>query len=222
MSDIGNTLSLWVVNRHNTFLVLAQGLTGTPEPVEPSPILHKAAYLSIHEASSDLHSSSTHLDGPYVTLLAKLPSPDGPPAQTAILFPHQREETISYASNGRSFHSEPARQYHAAGPSPLSLLRPHSSGLDNPARVRATLDRVSRRSGDGEIRNWQSTRQRDRNKSEVEPLSVIDFDTRDTPEICRPFWRTPQQKGLCLLTLWRTTLCRRLGYFTAERTSVAL
>jgi hypothetical protein len=116
MSDIGNTLCLWVVNRHNTFLVLAQGPTGTPDPVEPSPILHKAGYLSVYEANGDLRSSSTQLEGPYVTLLAKLPSPDGPPAQTAILFPYQAEEPISYVVGGRSFHGVAARRYHAAGP----------------------------------------------------------------------------------------------------------
>jgi len=116
MSDIGNTTRLWVVNRHSTFLVLAPGLTGTPNPVEPSPILHKAAYVSIYDANGDLRNSPD-LDGPYVMLLAKFPSPDGPPAQTAILFPHQNEETISYEFGGRSFLSIQASRYAAAGPS---------------------------------------------------------------------------------------------------------
>lgn len=115
MSDIGNTLKVWVVHRHDTVLVLAQGPTGTPEPIEPSPLLHKAAYLSAFEANGEL-LTAVNLDGPFVMLLAKLPSPDGPPAQTALLFRHQMEETISYAVNGRSFHSVPARRYHAAGP----------------------------------------------------------------------------------------------------------
>jgi hypothetical protein len=69
LSDIGNTLRLWVANRHSTFLVLAQGPTGTPEPVEPTPILHKAVYLSIYEASGDLRTSSAQLDGRYVLQL---------------------------------------------------------------------------------------------------------------------------------------------------------
>lgn len=117
MSEIGNTLQLWVVNRHNTFLVLAQGPTGTPEPIVPSPILHKAVYLSNYDASSgDLRRSSAELDSPQVTLLAKFPSPDGPPAQTALLFPYQCEEIVSYQANGRSFPRIAARRYRAAGP----------------------------------------------------------------------------------------------------------
>lgn len=117
MSDIGNTLQLWVANRHNTFLVLAQGPTGTPEPVEPTPILHKAAYLSIYDASGDLSKSSADLNSPYVTLLGKFQSPDGSPSQTALVFPHQCDETISYHVNGRSFLNIAARRYRAAGPS---------------------------------------------------------------------------------------------------------
>jgi hypothetical protein len=117
MSDIANTRRLWVVNRHSTFPVLAPGHTGTPEPVEPSPLLHKAAYLSIFQASGDLQMHSASLDRPTVTLLAKLPSPDGPPTQAAILFPPEAEETISYLANGRSFHGIKARKYTASGPS---------------------------------------------------------------------------------------------------------
>lgn len=117
MSDIGNTVRLWVVNRHDTFLVLAPGPTGMPEPVEPSPILHNVAYVSTYEATGDLRASSAHMNGPNVTLLAKLPGPDGPPAQTAVLFAHHVDEIISYGVNGRAFQGIPAKQYRAAGPS---------------------------------------------------------------------------------------------------------
>jgi hypothetical protein len=115
MSDIGNTLLLWIVNRHGTFLVLAPGPAGTPEPVYPSPILHRTVYRSIYEASGDLGASSVNL-GDYATLLAKLPSADGPPAQIAILFPSDGEEPISYVVDGRSFLNVQARRYRAAGP----------------------------------------------------------------------------------------------------------
>jgi hypothetical protein len=116
MSEIANTTRLWVVNRHSTFLVLAQGLTGTPNAVEPAPILYKASYLQRAEATDHLDQCKVVLDSSAVTLMARLPSPDGPPAQTALIFIYLNDQTISYVSNGRSFPSIAARAYAAAGP----------------------------------------------------------------------------------------------------------
>ena len=116
MSEIANTTRLWVVNRHSTFLVLAQGLTGTPNAVEPAPMLYKSTYVQRAEGTDHLDRCQVHLDSPTVMLMARLPNPDGPPAQTAIIFLYLRDETISYASHGRSFPSIPGRAYVAAGP----------------------------------------------------------------------------------------------------------
>ena len=116
MSDIVNACKLWVCNRHSTFLVLAPGPTGTPQPIEPSQILYRAEYVSIPDASRALQGASSKLENPHADLLAKLPSPDGPPAQTAILFSFRADETISYVVNARSVHGVQARRYEAVGP----------------------------------------------------------------------------------------------------------
>jgi hypothetical protein len=63
MRDIGNTLLLWTVNRSGTLIVLAPGMTGTPEPVYPSPILHRAAYRGFLEAGDDLSVTAVNLWG---------------------------------------------------------------------------------------------------------------------------------------------------------------
>lgn len=116
MSDIVNTRKLWVCDRHSTALIVAPGPTGTPQPIEPSQILLRAAYVSAYDASRDLQGVASVLEKPYAMHLAKLPSPDGPPAQTAILFAFKVEETIPYVINGRSFHGVQARRYEAVGP----------------------------------------------------------------------------------------------------------
>jgi hypothetical protein len=116
MTEIANTTRLWVVNRHSTFLVLAQGLTGTPRPVEPAPVLYKSAYVQFTEGTDHLDHRQVDLDSSAVMLMARLPNPDGPPAQTAVIFLYLNDETISYVSNGRSFPSIAARAYGAAGP----------------------------------------------------------------------------------------------------------
>lgn len=116
MSEITNTTKLWIVNRHSTFLVLAQGPTGTPKPVEPAPILYKTAYVQRAEGTDHLDQRQVDLDSSAVMLMARLPNPDGPPAQTAIIFLWLMDETTSYVSNGRSFPSIAARVYVAAGP----------------------------------------------------------------------------------------------------------
>jgi hypothetical protein len=116
MSEISNTKRLWVVNRHSTFLILAQGPTGTPEPVEPAPILYTCVYVPPAEGTGDIGRHRVSLEGFGVALMARFPNPDGPPAQTAIVFPYFADETVSYVSKGRSFQQKPARAYVAAGP----------------------------------------------------------------------------------------------------------
>lgn len=86
MSEIANTTRLWVVNRHSTFLVLAQGLTGTPNAVEPAPILYKASYLQRTDGTDHLDQRKGDLDSGTVMLMARLQSPDGPPALVTFVF----------------------------------------------------------------------------------------------------------------------------------------
>jgi hypothetical protein len=117
LSDIANTSTLWIVYRHSTYLTLAPSSTGTPEPVVPTPVIFRVVYVTEAEAErGDLQSSWNSLHERFANIGVKLPSADGLPAQSLIVFIWRTAGPISYAVNGRAFHGIDASAYGAAVP----------------------------------------------------------------------------------------------------------
>jgi hypothetical protein len=117
MSDIANASSLWIVNRHSTYLVLAPSPTGTPEPLIPAPLVFRVAYVTQREAEQEeVRGGWNSIHERFAHVGVKLPSPDGVPAQSLIVFTWRSAGPISYAVGGRSFHGVDANTYGAATP----------------------------------------------------------------------------------------------------------
>jgi len=116
MAEILTGRVIWIITQKATRPVVAPGPSGTPEPVEPAPVLQPAAYIQaavgkdITKATSELANSSD----PTIPLIAMLPSPEGPPVSLGLLFNRVRGTTISYQVAGRSFPSHSATEYQAA------------------------------------------------------------------------------------------------------------
>jgi hypothetical protein len=104
MPELANSINLWTVNRHGTALVLGAGPTGHPEPIRPAPILFKAAYVEPHASESALSYARQSLRTPTAPLLARMPGPDGPPTQIALLFGWIKEEPVTYVKNAGFTH----------------------------------------------------------------------------------------------------------------------
>ena len=117
MSDIANTSTLWIVDRHSTCLTLAPSATGTPEPVVPAPVVFRVAYVTQAEAEQgDIQRSWNSLNERFAHIGVKLPSADGLPAQSLIVFLWRTAGPISYAVSGRSFLQIEATAYVAGAP----------------------------------------------------------------------------------------------------------
>jgi hypothetical protein len=116
LSDIANTSTLWIVDRHSTCLTLAPSATGTPEPVVPAPVVFRVAYVTQAEAEQgDIQRSWNSLNERFAHIGVKLPSADGLPAQSLIVFLWRTAGPISYAVSGRSFYKSklpPTSQEH--------------------------------------------------------------------------------------------------------------
>jgi hypothetical protein len=113
MPGIGNARKIWIVTQTSLTPVVASGLTGTPEPLVPQPLLSPAVYVEASRGT-DINIAAAGLTSPAVSLIAMLPSPDGPPVSLGLVFSWVRDTTISYQDGGRSFHGHWATEYDAA------------------------------------------------------------------------------------------------------------
>jgi hypothetical protein len=113
MAEITTARKIWIDTQSAARPVLAAGLTGTPEPIEPAPLLTPAVYIEASRGN-EVAAASANLSDPTVSLIAMLPSPDGPPVTLGLLFSRVRDVTISYQNGGRSFHGRWATEYEAA------------------------------------------------------------------------------------------------------------
>jgi len=113
MADILTARIIWIITKKATRTVVAPGLCGTPEPIEPPPVLSPAAYIQA-AFGHDITRAAAELADPTIPLIAMVPSPDGPPVTLGLLFNRVRDTTISYEVAGRSFLSHPAIEYGAA------------------------------------------------------------------------------------------------------------
>lgn len=117
MSDIANTSTLWIVDRHSTYLALAPSPTGTPEPIVPAPLVFRVAYVPQLEAEQgDLCAAWNSIHERFAHVGVKLSSSDGLPAQSLLVFTWRTAGPISYAVDGRSFHGIDASTYGVATP----------------------------------------------------------------------------------------------------------
>ena len=113
MPDIGNARRIWKVTQTSMTPLVALGLTGTPEVMVPQPLLSPASYVEASRGT-DITVAVAGLTSPTASLIAMLPSPEGPPVSLGLVFSRVRDTTISYQDGDRYFHGHWAVEYEAA------------------------------------------------------------------------------------------------------------
>jgi hypothetical protein len=114
MSEISSARQIWINNQIATTPVLARGITGYPEPIEPAPDLRPCVYVDT-ALNGDLDTIGRELSNPFGSLMTIKSSPEGSGLMEGLLFIFKRDDTISFEWRSRSYHGHLAREYEAAG-----------------------------------------------------------------------------------------------------------
>lgn len=109
-ASLATTQELFLIQSQTFDRVLARGLEGFPQPVDPQPTLFRAFYLSATEdIETRLPAVRLGLSNPIPdTLLCILPSPDGPPHRLARVFKHATNAGGPSQYKDRAGHLRPA------------------------------------------------------------------------------------------------------------------
>jgi hypothetical protein len=94
MSNILDTLRLWIARRGDRVYVLAPGDGGLPEPVETLLPILRARYLSPGSVEFELERGDNFFDPPNGCLIVRTGDSEAPPATTALLFSCESAQQI--------------------------------------------------------------------------------------------------------------------------------
>ncbi len=116
MGGIEWALKFSVAKRHGAPLILVPSLGGIPEVAVPSYPLLRVSYVSSEDAAAEqgLARAKTELQGGHPLLYLTMPSPDGPPNRTGVIFRYEQSVRVHW-TDGR--HGRPeieADEYLAA------------------------------------------------------------------------------------------------------------
>ena len=116
MGGIEWVLKFYIAERGGAPLILVPSLGGIPEVALPSFPILRVSYLSPEDAASEqgLARAKTELQGAHPLLLLTMPSPDGPPSRSGVIFRYEQTVRVHW-TDGR--HGKPeidAHEYLAA------------------------------------------------------------------------------------------------------------
>jgi hypothetical protein len=102
--DISGATELYILHRSRVPLVLIPDSTGIPTVLHPSPVLHRAAYVSDNVQETGVPAAKQELGTDKCSLLAPISCPDGPPYRAALLFTFQQPVTgMPWRDGSQSF-----------------------------------------------------------------------------------------------------------------------
>ncbi len=115
-------MQIFIARRRESALVLALAPDGYPELAEPQPTLVKATYVPSTGTSGDLSYAGNILEGDDAALMLALPSLDGPPFRTAVLFAHPQRAAIPWRHGTRGHPKVSALKYVATSPKDTAAI----------------------------------------------------------------------------------------------------
>ena len=111
MGGIEWALKFYIAERGGAPLILVPSLGSIPEVALPSYPVLRVSYLSPEDAASEqgLARAKTELQGAHPLLFLTMPSPDGPPSRSGVIFRYQQTVRVHW-TDGR--HGKPEIEAH--------------------------------------------------------------------------------------------------------------